>query len=70
MPPAPAAYSPAPILTGQRNDRLRQRVLIRPSDPFVALCPFPLSQQPVGMPLRDPIVLAGMPDRATPPLRA
>jgi transposase len=54
----------------ERRGRLRRRVLIRPSDPFVALRSSPLPQQPAGMSLRHLIVLQGMPDRATSPLRA
>jgi len=35
-----------------------------------ALCPSRLPQQPAGLPLRYLVVLACMPDRATPPLGA
>jgi len=38
-------------------------------EPFVALRPSDLPQQPAGMPLRNRVALPGMPDHATPPLR-
>jgi hypothetical protein len=58
-----------PVLAGQRHDLSCQRIFVGSVEHFVALCPSPLPQQPAGMPLGNPIVLAGMPDRATPPLR-
>ncbi len=60
----------APVFAGQRHDLSCQRIFVRSVDPLVALCPSPLPQQPAGMPLRYPVTLACMPDRATPPLRA
>jgi hypothetical protein len=55
---------------GQGNNHSGQLVFVSSVEPFVALRPSPLPQQPAGMPLRDRIVLTGMPDRATSPLRA
>jgi hypothetical protein len=60
----------APVFAGQRHDLARQRIFVRSVDYLVALSSSPLPQQPAGMPLGNPIVLARMPDRATPPLRA
>src|SRR5271168_5423865 len=60
----------APVFAGQRHDLSCQRIFVGSVEHFVALCPSPLPQQPVGMPLRYLIALACMPDRATPPLRA
>jgi hypothetical protein len=47
----------ASILAGQRNDRLRQPILVRTPDPFVALCPSPVPQQPAGMPLLEDLLI-------------
>ena len=60
----------AAVLTGQGNNRSGQLVFVRSVNPLVALRPSPLPQQPAGMPLGKLIDLPGMPDRATPPLRA
>jgi len=60
----------AAVLTGEGNNRSGQFVFIGLNQPLVALRSSPLPQQPAGMPFRDRVVLTGMPDRATPPLRA
>jgi len=54
--PSSPTVAVAAILAGQGNNR--------------SLRPSPLPQQPAGMLLGNLIVLPGMPDRATPPLRA
>jgi len=58
------------VCAGQRHDLARQRIFVASINHFVALCSSPLPQQPAGMPLGNPIILACLPDRATPPLRA
>ena len=60
----------APVFAGQLHDLPRQRVFICSVKHLVALCPSSLPQQPAGMPLRYPVALACIPNRATPPLRA
>jgi hypothetical protein len=57
-------------LAGQLKDRSCQRVFIVALCSDVALRPSPLPQQPAGMPLRQPMLLAGMFYRATAPFRA
>ena len=51
----------APVCAGQRHDLSRRRIFIASINHLVALCPSPLPQQPAGMPLGNPIVLARMP---------
>lgn len=56
----------APVYAGQRHDLSCQRIFVRSVDPLVALRSSPLPQQPAGMPLRYPVTLECMDDRATP----
>jgi hypothetical protein len=58
------------ILAGQLNDRPCQRIFIVALRRDVSLRPSPLPQQPAGMPLRQPMLLAGMFYRATAPFGA
>jgi hypothetical protein len=62
--------SVATVLTGQGNDRFRQRIFVDPLDRGIALCPSPLPQQPAGMALTHFVLFARMLHRTTPPLRA
>jgi hypothetical protein len=60
----------APVFAGECHDLSRQSIFVGSIKHRVALCSSPLPQQPAGMPLRYLVILACMPDRATPPLRA
>jgi hypothetical protein len=62
--------SVATVFTGQRNDRLVQRLFIDLLDRGITLCPPPLPQQPAGMALAHFVLFARMLHRTTPPLRA
>src|SRR6516162_8342388 len=56
----------APILAGQRDNGPRQGILIGSVDRRVALAAAPLTQQPAGVPFRQPVLSPSVCHRAPP----